>query len=364
MVKSYDIALLQKFVSERSVKIKELTRIDAKGDFYSLAFFILFLPLLCIPLIICYIIFAKLIGRPGFIDELGFGANTSASVIILNLLIVFLAIKMIWRKFRPKMENKLNSLTKKCHELFHPFERTALICLELSKTLKSYSNPKVQLTTGDAEISDTRRNYRIMLVGKSGRKYDDRPYYRTNSFFVGIKNQNDICDKLIALNVPKVNYMEKMCNALHDVYVFILPGGGFFSGDYTLGALIFGKLSEAFVYAFKREYHKFYELLIQIVDLIKKYKTTKAQLVGLPLLFRLFVNFVISKYKVFLLRLVIISFSVVVAGYFLVIFPSVVIKHFPSLIGRGINEGIIRLLITFAFSVYTFISGKIIFRNK
>lgn len=351
------MSLIEKLNSKQGQQSEQLRKLygeKSKLEFLSLLFLS---PLYTIPVILCIVLLNKL----GLMEQPLFKENSPFIITIISLLILFLVSEVSWRKLKDGFNQKSLLLARKIRSMLNTFEDTALISYGFSKIFQNLADSKTYYSVGDAFTSDMTRNFRISFIGIYKNKRVNDSY--TNSFFIGISGIDDICKKLISLNVPSTMISAEVCSNLDYIYCFVSGKGDLFYGDFRIGAEIFYKLSEAFSAAFYGELNKFVIFLQESVDAIKRYKETKAPLIGVPLIFVSVFRATLKTLRKTFPALMIIILSIVGSIIAIVFLPKFILIKFPIIRKYGINENEVQMVIPLAVTLFDLFLGKFILRK-
>ncbi len=201
------------------------------------------------------------------------------SYFLLSIAIIISCWKPIMQKFDLLKQQNSEELAKN----FSPSETVMFSSLRISEELDKYAKAKMPSDFGLGGDLDWIQGipYKV-LTGKRPNGSYSGPDIDSNSFFVGLENENDIAERLNLYDwyekkdVQKDQIISKLFK-LKD-YIFKIQ----FWGDYSLGAKVFKSISQTFLVANLKQKKNFKNNLEYTLEIYEQYSKTKAPLKGLP----------------------------------------------------------------------------------
>jgi len=192
------------------------------------------------------------------------------------LILVFIFIKNII-KFEKSLAKQKDIIETELINILNPFETAVLYSYRAYKELDSYARYKIPSDFGlGGDIEIIINNYLKPLRGQ-------RHYFPSNSFFKDMENVSQVKNKLKEYGFYDLLGQDKdiICAKILELKENL---GGFIDRDTKLGAKLFYKVSEVFVYLIQKEIQKFKEALEELLCGIIAHRKTKTTPVGIFLL--------------------------------------------------------------------------------
>lgn len=202
---------------------------------------------------------------------------------ILYFLILVTVTIYYYKPLNQKMEeNKLMNTTLLSNN-FSPAETVAFSSLRISDELNKYAKAKVPSDFGfGGDLDWIEGTCYSVLTGKWATGAYRSPNISSNSFFVGLTNENDIIERLRLNDWYPITEVQRsnIFGKLFKLRDFIYKVG--FWKDYSMGAQTYRSLAQTFIFANLHNKEEFLRNLNYTLQLFEEYNTSIAPPKGIP----------------------------------------------------------------------------------
>lgn len=201
------------------------------------------------------------------------------SYFLLSLVIIISCYKPIMRKTNVLREQDSLILAKN----FSPSETVVFSSLRISEELRKYAKAKIPSDLGlGGDLDWIEGLFYKVLTGKRPTGSYSGPNIDSNSFFAGLKDENDVIARLSLYEWYDEKDVKKdqIIYKLLKLREFVFKNG--FWHEYSLGVDVFKFIAQTFLAANLKQKNAFKDNLNLTLEIYEKYSKTKAPLKGIP----------------------------------------------------------------------------------